>query len=1048
MRMTARFAASLGFAALVVSTLSAAPPTVAPPPGLREHTPAVHALVGAKIVVGPGRTIEKGTLVIRDGLIVAVGPDLKPPSDARIWDVSGKTLYPGLIDAYSEIAIPPRASDSATPAYWNPKVMPHVRADMAVALDREANKKLRAQGIVARLIAPAGGIIRGTSALVATGDLATSQSLLKEQAALHIQLPQARQTPNEDRSGYPSSPMGAMTLVRQALYDAQWYRQAWNAHQQQPGLPRPEQSEALAVLQDYPHSQTPVMIDAANELYFLRADQIGKEFELNVIVRGSGREYRRLEAIAATGRAVILPLNFPSPPNVKTPESALGVPLEDMLHWDIAPENAARLAAARVRIAFTTAGMKDAGQFLPAVRQAVRRGLQPDDALRALCVTPAELFGVANRMGTLEPGKSAHLLVVEGDLFDKKALLLETWVDGQRYETSPAPLFDIRGTWDVTVLNAQGQAEPLTIKLTGQAAKLAGKLTRGEKEVKLVAVTLSNGQLGCNFKGESLGWEGVLRLSATVALDPKAGDTWLGSVAWADGSQSPCSARRSAPFDPNDKSNESDPAADKKEGKGDADKTDDKTDANKADGDSNKDKPPGNASESRPALFAVTFPFSAFGRESPLPAQPKSVLFKNATLWTCGPQGKVEVASVLIEEGKIKAVGRDLAAPADALVIDAWGKHLSPGLIDCHSHIATDGGVNESGQSITAEVRIGDFINPNDINIYRQLAGGVTCSNILHGSANTIGGQNQIIKLRWGALPEEMKFAEAPPGIKFALGENVKQSNWGERFNTRYPQTRMGVEQLVLDAFTAARQYQRALSNWEREKSGIPPRKDLELDALSEVLAGRRWVHCHSYRQDEILAFLRTCAAFGVKVGTLQHVLEGYKLADVMAQQGVGGSSFSDWWAYKFEVYDAIPYNGALMHNAGVVVSFNSDDAELARRLNTEAAKAVKYGGVPEAEALKFVTLNPARQLRIDHRVGSLEAGKDADLVVWSGSPLSTLSRCEQTWIDGRRYFDRDADRQQNELASKMRAALVQRILTSPDAAESDTKAKTGEVTE
>jgi N-acetylglucosamine-6-phosphate deacetylase len=249
---------------------------------------------------------------------------------------------------------------------------------------------------------------------------------------------------------------------------------------------------------------------------------------------------------------------------------------------------------------------------------------------------------------------------------------------------------------------------------------------------------------------------------------------------------------------------------------------------------------------------------------------------------------------------------------------------LSPGIIDCHSHIATDGGINESGQSITAEVRISDFIDPNDINIYRQLAGGVTSANILHGSANTIGGQNQVIKFRWGSTPEEMKFTHAPPGIKFALGENVKQSGWGN--GSRYPQSRMGVEQLLRDAFRATLDYRRRWDQWNKGHMGLPPRLDLEAEALSEVLSGKRMIHCHAYRQDEILATLRVCEEFGVKIGTFQHILEGYKVADVMAKHGVGGSSFSDWWAYKFEVFDAIPYNGALLHNAGVVVSFNSDD--------------------------------------------------------------------------------------------------------------------------
>ena len=344
--------------------------------------------------------------------------------------------------------------------------------------------------------------------------------------------------------------------------------------------------------------------------------------------------------------------------------------------------------------------------------------------------------------------------------------------------------------------------------------------------------------------------------------------------------------------------------------------------------------------------------------------------------------------------------------------------------------MATDGGINESTQSVTAEVRIGDFIDATDVNIYRQLAGGVTSSHILHGSANTIGGQCQAIKLRWGALPEALKFAEAPPTIKFALGENVKQSNW-ERNSGRYPQSRMGVDEVMRDSFQAARHYQADWARWKATPQGPPPRRDLELDALVEVMEQKRWVHCHSYRQDEILALLRTLEGFEVRVQTLQHILEGYKVADAMRKHGAMGSSFADWWAYKFEVIDAIPHNGALMHNAGVVVSFNSDDRELARHLNHEAAKAVKYGGVPPVEALKFVTLNPAKQLRVEQLVGTLEAGKQADIVVWSGDPLSVMSRCEQTWVDGRKYFDREEDLGMRKRAATVRATLVQKILAS-----------------
>ena len=1016
--------------------ISAAPET-APPAGLREHTPEVHALVGARIVTSPGETIECGALVIRDGVITAVGAEVDVPGDATVWELSGKTLYPGLIDAYGEIDVAASGGSDSGAAYWNSNVTPHLRVDEAYKPDAGTNAKLRGQGVTARLLAPSGGLIKGASALVATSDDDGRQTILKDRAALYVRLSPAR---GSSRDAYPNSPMGAVALVRQAFYDARWYREAWQAYGQDPALGRPERSDALAALAPYLDGQASVMIDAADELYFLRANQIAREFELEVLIRGSGEEYRRLDAIRQTGHAVVVPVDFASAPEVGTPEAAMNVSLERLMHWDIAPENAARLEAAGVRIAFTSHGLSDQGKFLDGVRTAVRRGLSPDAALRGLTVTPAELFGVERQLGTLAVGKAAHLIVTDGDLFDKKTAIWATWVDGRRYELKTSPLVDLRGRWDVKLAGVAGQSELVVIQLKGEPHKLSGTLRRGDGEEKLLAAKLDGAQFNCSFKGKQVGWQGVARLSATVSTG-EDGTTWLGSVVWADGGRSACTATRSVKDPEQERGDEdaSDDAeadagnekpADDDEQPASADNKDEEEDEGENEGEDEKESDA--EDEPRRALFDVNYPLGNYGL-SVTPDQPAAVVFRNATVWTCGPEGKLDNASVVVERGKITAVGVDVAAPEGALEIDASGKHITPGLIDCHSHIATDGGVNESAQTITAEVRIGDFIDPNDVNIYRQVAGGTTCSNILHGSANTIGGQNQVIKLRWGALPEEMKLAGAPPGIKFALGENVKRSNSSGR-SSRYPQSRMGVEQLVRDAFHAARQYAQRWERWKREKTGAPPRVDLELQALAEVLSGERLVHCHSYRQDEILALMRTCEDFGVRLATFQHILEGYKVADVMREHGVGGSSFSDWWAYKFEVYDAIPYNGAILRDVGVLVSFNSDDAELARRMNLEAAKAVKYGGVPPAEALKFVTLNPAVQLGIDDVVGSLETGKDADLVVWSGSPLSSLSLCEQTWIDGRRYFDRQEDLQRRGEFQRMHNALVQRVLGAGEA--------------
>ncbi len=419
------------------------------------------------------------------------------------------------------------------------------------------------------------------------------------------------------------------------------------------------------------------------------------------------------------------------------------------------------------------------------------------------------------------------------------------------------------------------------------------------------------------------------------------------------------------------------------------------------------------------------------GWKNAQPAQPDVLVVRHATIWTSGPQGKLEDADLLIKKGKIAAVGAHLAVPAGAVEIDATGKHVSPGIFDPHSHSDIVGNVNEGTDIVTAEVRIEDVVNAESIAIYRELAGGVTTVNLLHGSANAIGGQNAVVKLRWGAPPEDLFFG-APQGIKFALGENPKQSNWelADDAHRRYPQTRQGVEQVIRETFLAARDYERRWAEYRKDPRAdkVPPRRDLQLEAVVEILNGTRLVHSHCYRADEIIMLLRLAEQFGFRIATLQHVLEGYKVADEIAAHGAGGSTFSDWWAYKDEALDAIPYNGAVMWQRGVVTTFNSDSNELARRLNLEAAKAVRYGNVPETEALKFVTINSAKQFHVDNRIGSLEPGKDADFVIWSGSPLSTYSLAEQTWIDGRKYFDRADDLKHRDELARERAALVAKV--------------------
>jgi imidazolonepropionase-like amidohydrolase len=425
----------------------------------------------------------------------------------------------------------------------------------------------------------------------------------------------------------------------------------------------------------------------------------------------------------------------------------------------------------------------------------------------------------------------------------------------------------------------------------------------------------------------------------------------------------------------------------------------------------------------------------AFGTAAKPTAQ--TILFKNATVWTNEKEGIVKGADVLVVNGKIKEVSRqNMSPPAGARVIDAAGLHLTSGIIDEHSHLAISRGVNEGGQAITAEVSIADVVNPDDIDIYRQLAGGVTAAQLLHGSANPIGGQSALIKFKWGVTPDEMLIDNAPKFIKCALGENVKQANWGDFNTVRFPQTRMGVEQVFYDGFYRAKAYQKEWDAYKAGKTRIAPRVDLELEVLAEILRSERFITCHSYIQSEINMLMHVADSMGFRINTFTHILEGYKVADKMNKHGVAGSTFSDWWAYKFEVNDAIPYNAALMTEQGVMVCINSDDAEMGRRLNQEAAKTVKYGGLSEEQAWKLVTLNPAKTLHLDTEMGSVKAGKAADLVLWTANPLSIEARVSLTMIDGVVYYEEAEQPQKQQQIEQERVRILSLMLAAGERGE------------
>lgn len=961
------------------------------PSGLREAAPGWHALTGARIVVRPGQVIERGTLIVRDGRVVAVGAQLPVPAGAREWKLDGATVLPGFIDLASPLGVPAalREPPAAAPdpfAEPGPRVNPPptgaplagrslaarnpmLRAEQQVAAQLElrpdtqaALAQARRLGFGAVLAAPSYGVLRGQGALLALRDESDPKALVLAAApSQHLgwdAMPAGQA---------PSSLMGAIALTRQALLDARWQAA-------RPGERAPNATlDALAPLLA---GRQLAVAQARDEQDLARWAALQRdEARLpRLLLQGNGFEYRQLARLREAGLPLLLPLNFPEPP-LLSGDAARQLPLQQLQHWEAAPSNPAWLQQAGLRFAFTAAGVAPA-QFWPRLRQTLRRGLPVDAALAALTTEPAALLGETQRLGTLEPGRLALLSVHSADPFtQEQAEPLFSMVGEQVHEHAAWRQPDARGRWqlaDGRELRVQGSRERPQARLGDTACQLQ----------QLDALW----QLDC---GDSL------RGAAT-----QQGGALFGQLALADGTQRPWSAQRLA--GPAEASPEARP-------------------------------------EPRPPLPEDRYPFGAYALSTP-PATP--VLLQGATLWTQGPQGVLQGADLLLAGGRIAAVGRGLAAPEGVQRIDARGLHVTPGLIDAHSHIAISRGINEVSDAVTAEVRVADVLDATDINLYRQLAGGVTTANLLHGSANLIGGQSAVIKLRWGRPAAELLFREAPASIKFALGENPKQANFGS--STRYPQTRLGIEQLLIDSFQQAADYAAQMNTQKNAQKDA--RRDLRLEALAELLDGRRQIHIHSYRADEMRLFVRLAKEWKLKVAAFQHGLEGYKLAADIASIGAGLSTFSDWWGFKAEAEDAVVGNAALASRAGVVTSLNSDDAELARRLNTEAAKAVRVGGgaggLSESEALALVTLNPARQLGVAHLVGSLEAGKQADVVLWSGPPLSASSRALSTWVDGRLLFDRRRDAELRERDALERERLLASLRRSVPAAAAQAPAQ------
>ncbi|MCA0430960.1 MAG: amidohydrolase family protein [Bacteroidetes bacterium] len=963
--------------------------TTFPTNGAPYNPHTVYAFINANLFVDYETNITNASLLVKDGKVIDAGKNINIPKHAIVYDLSGKYIYPSFIDLYSNYGIGeisssksinnnPQTISNYKGAYgWNQAIKSDIDASKLFQHNKDKAFELINNGIGLVLTSNKDGIVRGSGVLAMLNcNQNENESIVLDKAAAFYSFNKGSSSQN-----YPSSLTGAIALLRQTYYDAQWYKNLINKTEYNISL------ECFNQLQNLP-----AIFEANDKFNAIRANKVALEFNQKYIIKGGGNEYQRLEDIAQLNSTFILPLNFPEAYDVSDILDADNITLTDLKHWELAPSNPAFLEKQNINFCFTAYDLKDKKLFLPNVRKAIKNGLSEKMALKALTHNPATLINCSNKVGALKSNYIANFFISNKSVFEDDCEIIQHWINGQSYINKDLSPIEIAGKYELK-FNSN------LFKVTIQNNK-AKSVVLIDTSKKLFNVNLKNNLIHFSFKIDSLknyraiGNYNKTNKSITGKIENEIGDSFDFNLNFVDTVTS--------------------------------------------------DKPKAAVSKINPLDYKkITYPFNAFGIGtneqgnaniySQLKKRNNNVLFKNAIVWTNETDSILNGYDVYISDGKIVRIAKniDVLPLANVKVIDATGKHLTPGIIDEHSHIALTWGVNEGTQASSAEVRMGDVINPDDINIYRQLAGGVTTSQLLHGSANPIGGQSVLIKLRWGLNADDMKFANADGFIKFALGENVKQSWIPDYANMRFPQTRMGVEQVYNDYFTRAKEYNKNWNNFNNstEKNKIAPRKDIELDCVAEILNKKKFITCHSYVQSEINMLMHVADSFNFKVNTFTHILEGYKVADKMKKHNTNASTFADWWAYKNEVMDAIPYNAAILTNMGVITAINSDDAEMARRLNQEAAKTIKYGNISEVEALKMVTLNPAKMLHIDNEVGSIKVGKSGDLVLWNNNPLSVYAKPELTLIDGITYFDKTENQKLIEEVKLERARIIALLL-------------------
>ena len=948
-----------------------------------------YAFINAKIHLDYKTSIDNGTLIIKNGLVEDVGLNIDIPNGVRVFDLDGKHIYPSFIDLYSDYAIvkserrrpssnwmssytnPQILSNKNGPFSWNESIKPEVNSVENIKFDEKRSKELRNIGFGAVLSHNMDGIMRGTGAIVSLNSDAEQNIVIKDKASTHYSF-----SKGSTQQNYPNSLMGAVALLKQSFLDADWYLQNKGKIN--------EVNLSLEAINN--NKSLPKIIEVRDKIRVLLAQKVGREMNYDFIIKGTGDEYQRLNEIKKNKSKLIVPINFPKAYNVDDPFKNSNLSLSQLKHWEIAPSNFFFLESQGIDFSITTNGLSNLRDFRKNLIKSLNRGVSKEALLKSLTYNPSKFLNVHDKIGSIKKSFYANFFITDRDFFDEESKILSNWTKGRWNRVTTYNNKNYSGIYE---LNLDDKFN-FSLEITGDNNNHKALINLEDKDSTKIKTKLNIDGLNINLsftvpnKNE---FSGEYKLSGYWSEGRFMGKGTSNNLDWIEWNASLVSSNKDKNFR-------------KKLSKNNKEVTGD-----------------------------IIFPFVEYGSKSKITKE--NIVIRNATVWTMESNGNIENCDVVIEDGKITAVGQNLNVDENNYrIINGDGMHLTPGIIDEHSHIALTG-VNEGSQSVTSEVRMKDVVNSEDVNIYRQLAGGVTTAQLLHGSANPIGGQSAIIKLRWGSIPEEMLVKDADEYIKFALGENVKRSRAPS--STRFPDSRMGVEQVFVDAFNRAKIYSDNWSNYnslsKKEKiNSIKPRRDLELDALLEILNGEMFITCHSYVQSEINMLMKVAEQFNFNVATFTHILEGYKVADKMRDHGVGASTFSDWWAYKNEVKEAIPYNAALMSMAGVVTAINSDSREMARRLNQEAGKSIKYGGMDEIEALKLVTLNPAKLLHLDERIGSIKVGKDADLVLWTDHPLSIYSKPSKTIVDGKVYFDVDQDIKLRESIKEERARIISKM--------------------